>query len=288
MRVALHVGRCIGGIVGRQNPRYHLFGPQVDIVMKLEPCGTTAGVVVSSAFAALLSSGLGVSVSEEEAHRGQLKSKKEMQRKMGAAWYFSGGASIPEEYFEGFDAQRFCRAAEEALSRQKRDLASRNDALELEDSALASGVEQGGGVGSSAHGGGISVSTSIGVPDASYRIQPMPAALSDYPQPCQRGPESEDADGRRRKFRGMLNGDSSNRLWQSWNSAKSLIWKKSAGRTGRNVTMQPYTVEDAGKLAALHELLGPENQERALHVGWDNSSTQVLPLFVLSEEGACV
>ena len=109
MRVALHVGRCVGGIIGRQNPRYHLFGPQVDIVMKLEPCGTTAGVVVSRAFAALLSSGLGVSVSDEEAHRGQLKTQEDLQEKMGAAWYFSGGANIPHEFFEGFDAQRFCR-----------------------------------------------------------------------------------------------------------------------------------------------------------------------------------
>ena len=106
MRVALHVGRCVGGIVGNKNPRYHLFGKAVDVVMKMEPCGTTAGVIMSTglhdsklrenavvstfgsnvefdegsvsccfpAFASLLASGHLVPVSEGEKNRLELKS----------------------------------------------------------------------------------------------------------------------------------------------------------------------------------------------------------------------
>ena len=45
MRIGLHVGSCIGGIVGERNLRYHLFGNTVDVVMAVESCGTTNGVV---------------------------------------------------------------------------------------------------------------------------------------------------------------------------------------------------------------------------------------------------
>lgn len=48
MRVAVHVGKCVGGIVGNKNPRYHLFGKAVDVVMKMESCGTAAGVIMST------------------------------------------------------------------------------------------------------------------------------------------------------------------------------------------------------------------------------------------------
>eukprot|EP00802_Teleaulax_amphioxeia_P010667 Tamp_10695.p1 GENE.Tamp_10695~~Tamp_10695.p1 ORF type:complete len:294 (-),score=29.31 Tamp_10695:200-1081(-) len=68
MRVALHVGTCVGGIVGVSNPRYHLFGKHVDIVMNMEPCGTRHGVVVSSAFLRLLASGNEVVTEVPHAH----------------------------------------------------------------------------------------------------------------------------------------------------------------------------------------------------------------------------
>jgi len=50
MRVALHCGHAVAGIVGVKTPRYHLFGPHVDAVMALEAAGDASGVVVSSAF----------------------------------------------------------------------------------------------------------------------------------------------------------------------------------------------------------------------------------------------
>ena len=45
MRIGLHVGSCIGGIVGERNLRYHMFGDTVDVVMAVESCGSTNGVV---------------------------------------------------------------------------------------------------------------------------------------------------------------------------------------------------------------------------------------------------
>ena len=50
MRISLHCGPVIAGIVGVKNPRYHLFGPNVDAVMALEAAGDPQGVVVSNAF----------------------------------------------------------------------------------------------------------------------------------------------------------------------------------------------------------------------------------------------
>ena len=58
MRIAVHVGGCVGGIVGKVNPRYHLFGQTVDAVMKMEPCGSTDGVVLSAGYVRLLAGGL--------------------------------------------------------------------------------------------------------------------------------------------------------------------------------------------------------------------------------------
>ena len=57
MRIAVHAGNSLGGIVGCKSPRYHLFGRSVDVLMKLEPCGTTSGVIMSNAFLHLLASG---------------------------------------------------------------------------------------------------------------------------------------------------------------------------------------------------------------------------------------
>ena len=50
MRIGLHTGPVIGGIIGIRCPRYQLFGPNVDLVMAIEPAASTAGVVVSAAF----------------------------------------------------------------------------------------------------------------------------------------------------------------------------------------------------------------------------------------------
>ena len=116
---------------------------------------------------------------------------------------------------------------------------------------------------------------------ATYRCEPIAAALAGYsnvtPQPCERAPVDADVSGasvgRASKISGSLR--------------SGLSASKPTKPTVRNVQMQPYTVDDSGKLAALKELLDPENQG-ALNVGWEDFSTQVMPLFLLSEDGACV
>jgi hypothetical protein len=50
MRIGLHTGPVIGGIIGIKCPRYQLFGPNVDLVMAIEPAADPTGVVVSAAF----------------------------------------------------------------------------------------------------------------------------------------------------------------------------------------------------------------------------------------------
>ena len=60
MRIGLHVSPCIGGILGKRNPRYHLFGQGVDVLMNIEQCGSIEGVVMSHAFVSLLAAGQGL------------------------------------------------------------------------------------------------------------------------------------------------------------------------------------------------------------------------------------
>lgn len=50
MRVALHYGPVVDGLVGWIYPRYHLFGHSVDKVMALEQAASPHGVIMSSAF----------------------------------------------------------------------------------------------------------------------------------------------------------------------------------------------------------------------------------------------
>ena len=123
---------------------------------------------------------------------------------------------------------------------------------------------------------------------ATYRCEPIAAALAGYsnvtPQPCERAPVDADVSGasvgRASKISGSLRSglSASFRMQGQPQPTKPTV---------RNVQMQPYTVDDSGKLAALKELLDPENQG-ALNVGWEDFSTQVMPLFLLSEDGACV
>jgi len=47
MRIGVHYGPCMGCVVGTRAPRYHLFGPAIDVVQQLEQAGTTDGIVLS-------------------------------------------------------------------------------------------------------------------------------------------------------------------------------------------------------------------------------------------------
>jgi class 3 adenylate cyclase len=49
--VAIHYGKCTGGVVGSSRPRYHLFGSAIEIVQVLEEEGCTNGVVLSNSAA---------------------------------------------------------------------------------------------------------------------------------------------------------------------------------------------------------------------------------------------
>ena len=45
--MAIHYGKCTGGVVGSSRPRYHLFGSAIEIVQVLEEEGCVNGVVLS-------------------------------------------------------------------------------------------------------------------------------------------------------------------------------------------------------------------------------------------------
>ena len=54
VRVGVHVGPVLGGIVGNRFPRYHLFGPHAKIAAALESNGVAHATAVSHAFKRLL------------------------------------------------------------------------------------------------------------------------------------------------------------------------------------------------------------------------------------------
>eukprot|EP00294_Goniomonas_avonlea_P002416 CAMPEP_0114568018 /NCGR_PEP_ID=MMETSP0114-20121206/15828_1 /TAXON_ID=31324 /ORGANISM="Goniomonas sp, Strain m" /LENGTH=99 /DNA_ID=CAMNT_0001754721 /DNA_START=29 /DNA_END=325 /DNA_ORIENTATION=+ len=54
LRVGLHAGPVVAGVVGYKMPRYHLFGPHVAIANGIEASGVGGRVNVSSDFVDLL------------------------------------------------------------------------------------------------------------------------------------------------------------------------------------------------------------------------------------------
>ena len=58
LRVAVHFGPVVEGLVGWKMPRYQLFGPSVNKTTALEQIGSTCGVVMSRAFSDFLHLGL--------------------------------------------------------------------------------------------------------------------------------------------------------------------------------------------------------------------------------------
>jgi class 3 adenylate cyclase len=54
VRIGIHVGPMLGGIVGNRFPRYHLFGPHAKIAALLEQAGQPSCAVISDAFRRLL------------------------------------------------------------------------------------------------------------------------------------------------------------------------------------------------------------------------------------------
>ena len=59
LRIAVHYGPVVEGVVGWKMPRYQLFGRSVDKTMALEQSGSTRGVVMSRAFSDFLDLDLG-------------------------------------------------------------------------------------------------------------------------------------------------------------------------------------------------------------------------------------
>jgi len=55
LRVGLHVGKVLGGVVGTSMPRYHLFGQQINIAQLMESSGVPGRVNASQQFARRLS-----------------------------------------------------------------------------------------------------------------------------------------------------------------------------------------------------------------------------------------
>lgn len=49
MRVGLHVGRLVAGVVGQKDPRYHLFGNTVSHAMFMESSGIPDKIQASEA-----------------------------------------------------------------------------------------------------------------------------------------------------------------------------------------------------------------------------------------------
>ena len=49
LKVGIHYGPCLGGIVGFKMPRYHLFGSHVQVARLLQQSGTESGILLSGA-----------------------------------------------------------------------------------------------------------------------------------------------------------------------------------------------------------------------------------------------
>ena len=54
MRVGIHTGRIVGGIVGTKLVRYDIFGPDVLIANKMESRGEAGSVIISASTHSLL------------------------------------------------------------------------------------------------------------------------------------------------------------------------------------------------------------------------------------------
>lgn len=54
MRIGLHAGEAVGGIVGTSRPRYFIWGPETVVANKLESSGTAGQIQVSEAVATRL------------------------------------------------------------------------------------------------------------------------------------------------------------------------------------------------------------------------------------------
>jgi class 3 adenylate cyclase len=67
VRIGIHVGPMLGGIVGNRFPRYHLFGPHAKVGQLLEQAGNAEATLVSDTFRQLLMQRVTISVPSTEA-----------------------------------------------------------------------------------------------------------------------------------------------------------------------------------------------------------------------------
>ena len=97
LRVGMHIGSVVGGVVGVSNPRYHVFGDSVAIANAMESQGEVGRLHVSEAVYRKLNGKSGFIFEEGPVFRGEVDKDREVADPSYVSTKKRGKASLPVE-----------------------------------------------------------------------------------------------------------------------------------------------------------------------------------------------